>query len=293
MNDFPPLSTWFSINVNVTNIHRYTRYDLGLLPGADLNSFAQHLACLIARLRLNSNELVEWNKYWNTDLPIPNDWKARFKAKFWRGFVSSTATEEAGGKIQPDDTALQGHIGELLLYIIAHQLHKNQIDVVPRKPKNYSKDSGIDCLEITGEGNLPESMHYVVWESKGLTSDSIGDYPRKIYNQLLYETPKTFSEAVDQLADLHQGEQVLAEFIDQMIDDFFHKPPTSRKCFGCSVSFSASNLPGPHVFNKFTREFRNELFDDPQCRQIRFCALGDLKKICDEVWRSIWNKLLP
>lgn len=293
MNNFPPLGTWFSIRKNVENQHGYTRYDLCLLPGVDIDGLAQYLACLIARLRLSPNELTEWNKYWKTTLPIPDDWITRFKSRFWRGFVSSTATQEAGGNIQPDETALQGYIGELLLYLIAHQLHENHLDAVPRKPKNYSKDSGIDCLEICGNRDMPLSLYYIAWESKGLTGNTIGNYPRKIYNQFLFETPKTFGEAVDQLADLHQDDPILAEFIAQMIDDFFIKPPTPKKCFGGCVSYSGSEFPGLHIFGQFADEFRGELFDDPRCRQIRLCALGDMKKICDAVWSSIWIKLLP
>ncbi|MFC2053157.1 hypothetical protein ACFLV7_02500 [Chloroflexota bacterium] len=293
MNNFPPLDTWFTIRVNVETPYPYTRYDLCLIPEGDLEDFAWHLSLLIARLRLNTNEYVVWEKYWHEGVPIPDEWIPRFQNRFWRGFISNKATEEAGGKITADETALQGHIGELLLYIIQHQLHQQRIDAVPRKPKDYSKDSGIDCLEICGDVDTPTSLHYIVWESKGITGNTIGNYSRKIYNQHQFETPKAFGEAVDQLADLHEDDPVLVVFISDMIDDFYLKPPSNKKCFGGSVSYSSSTFPGPRVFRQFHDEFRDELAEYPQCRQIRLCALGNMKSICDTIWSLIWNKLLP
>lgn len=223
VDKFPALDNWFSIRVDVDNPYNYTRYDLCLKPGVDLDDIANQIASLIARLRLSKSELEVWEKSWTNCSPIPDDWKCRIQHRFWRGFVSNKATEDAGGKIKPDEMALQGHIGELILYIIQYQMQNNRIDAVPRRPKDYSKDSGIDCLELCGERENPRSLHYIVWESKGITGDTLGGYTRKIYNQHKFETPKVFAEAVDQLSDLHGADPVLSEFIGEMIDDFYTK----------------------------------------------------------------------
>lgn len=293
MDRFPPLKTWFTIRVNVETPFPYTRYDLCFRPESSLDELACQLSLLIARLRLNQIENTVWEECWFKGTPIPEEWLLRFRNRFWRGFISTEATNQAGGRITADKTALQGHIGELFLYIIQHQLHEDRIEAVPRKPKEYSKDSGIDCLEICRENITNGALYYIVWESKGITGGRLRGYPRKIYNQHQFETPKTFGEAVDQLADLHEDDPVLGVFISDMIDDFYLWPPSIKKCFGGSISYSSSTFPGPRVFGQFYDEFRNDLADAPHCRQVRLCAVGNLKSICEIVWSLIWNKLRP
>ena len=101
MNNFPPLDTWFTIRVNVETPYPYTRYDLCLIPEGDLEDFAWYLSLLISRLRLNTNEYAVWEKYWIEGVSIPDEWIPRFQDRFWRGFISNKATEEADGQNSP------------------------------------------------------------------------------------------------------------------------------------------------------------------------------------------------
>jgi hypothetical protein len=204
------------------------------LSNGDFNEMSDEFALLVARLRLRQNGYEQWLRYWGNSTPIPPKWKRRFRDRFWRSFVSDEATEKASGEIQFDEIALQGYLGELMLYLVQTQYYECRIRAVPKKPKEYSKDSGIDCLELCGIVNAPESLHYIAWESKGLTSDTLGSYPTKIYSQHLHQTPKSFAEMVEQLADIyeHEDDDAMASFVDEMIDDFYSRPPSRRKCFG-------------------------------------------------------------
>jgi len=293
MDEFPPLERWFEVRRGVSDSYRYTRYDLRLLSNDGQDELSDELALLIARLRLRRNGYEEWLRYWGNPFPIPSEWKRRFKDRFWRGFVSDEATKRAGDAIQFDEVALRGYLGELMLYIVQTQYYELRIRAVPKTPKEYSKDSGIDCLELCGVAGDPDSLHYIVWESKSLTSDMLGNYPGKIYNQHLHQTPKSFAEMADQLADIYTNDDVMGCFVDEMIDDFYSHPPSRKKCFGGCVSYSGQRFARPDAFSTFVDRFKDSLAEDSRCRQVRLCAIGDLSGIAHQVQRKIWNKLLP
>lgn len=296
MDKFPPLERWFDIRLNVSNLHKYTRYDLCIkrdLSNDDFDELSNELALLIARLRLRQNEYEQWLRYWGNSNPIPLKWKTRFRDRFWRGFVSDSATGQEGERIQFDEIALQGYLGELILYLIQFQYYEDRIGAVPKKPKEYSKDSGIDCLELCGIVDEPKSLHYIVWECKGLTSKTLSSYPSKIYNQHLHKTPKSFAEMVDQLADIYEQDDLMGSFVDGMIDDFYSRPPSRKKCFGGSVSYSGQRFARSDAFSVFWVRFENDLAEDAKCRQVRLCAVGDFSRIACQVQDRIWTKLLP
>lgn len=297
MDQFPPLDKWFDVHLDVPNTHQYTRYDLCIRPDLtkdDIADLANELSLLIARLRLRPNEYQQWLVYWGNTTPVPDDWKRRFRDRFWRSFVSDEATETAG-TIQFDNDALQGYIGELMLYLIQTRHYECRLRAVPKKPKEYSKDSGIDCLELCGLVDDPESLHYIVWESKGIDSRALESYPHKIYRQHLHQTPKSFAEMADQLADVYEREEdeIMTDFIDEMIDDFYSRPPSNKKCFGGCVSYSGRRSARSDAFSTFQTQFENELAEDIKCRQVRLCATGGLSTIVRLVQDGIWTKLLP
>ena len=295
MDRFPPLERWFDIRINVPNSHRHTRYDLCIksnLTAQDLDELSDELALVIARLRLSTNWYKQWCKYWKNTITIPSEWKKKFRDQFWRSFVSSAATKKMGG-IQFDEFALQGYIGELMLYLVQFQLYDQRIDAAPRKPKTYSKNSGIDCLELCGNRSDYMSLHYIAWECKGTTDNTPGNYPSKIYSGHLAETPKSFKEMSDLLSDIYHDDDVLGSFIDEMIDDFYSSPPSPRKRFGGCVTYSARRLAPPGAFSKFASKFRGILAEDERCRQVRFCSIGDLTEVVQQVRDKIWTKLLP
>jgi len=301
MNHFPPLDRWFEIRTDCPNPHHYTRYDLRVRPGltpADIDDLASEIALLIARLRLNPREYDIWLHCWNNLAPVPTELLERFRDRFWRGFISTAATKRAGEVPQFDEIALQGHLGELMLYLVQDQLYKERIRAVPRRPKEYSKDSGIDCVELCGSVDVPSSLHYIIWESKGLTANTLGDYPVKIYNQHLHATPKSFAQMVDLLADSYeQGEdtrsRLLSAFVAEMIDDFYARPPSERKCFGGCVTFSSEQFAHPNAFSAFQTRFKSDLAPARHCRQVRLCAIGDMSNIAYQVRCKIWSRLLP
>jgi hypothetical protein len=265
----------------------------GDLSDNELDELSNALALLIGRLRLRPTEYEQWLQYWRNSKPIPLEWKKRFRDRFWRSFVSDEATDEVGGEVQFDEIALQGYLGEVILYLIQTKYYAHRIGVVPKKPKGYSKDSGIDCLELCGIVAEPSSFHYIVWESKGLSLGTLGSYPNKIYNQHLYQTPKSFAEMVDQLADIYGSDDVIADFVDEMIDDFYSRPPSRRKCFGGCVSYSGRGYARSDAFSTFWMRFKDDLAEDPRCCQVRLCAVGDFRGIACQVRDKIWTKLLP
>lgn len=302
MNKFPSLGKWFDVRLDVSNSYKYTRYDLCIrcLSDENFDELSDELALLIARLRLRQKEYKHWLRYWKNSIPIPLEWVQRFKDRFWRSFVSTEATKKADGKIEFDELALQGYLGELMLYLIQFQHYEQRICAVPKKPKDYSKDSGIDCLELCGFTDKPDSLHYIIWECKGLTSATLKDYPNKIYNQHLHETPKTFAEMVDLLADIYDVgdkdkciDNTLGDFVDEMIDDFYSRPPSRRKCYGGCVSYSGKKFARSDAFSTFGTRFRNDLAEHNKCRQVRICSAGDFTIIIHQVRCKIWNKLLP
>lgn len=279
MDMFPSLERWFDLRLNVPNSYKYTRYDLCIkrdLSNDDLDELSDELALLIARLRLRPNEYEQWLRYWGNSTPIPLKWKRRFRDHFWRSFVSDEATEKAGGKIQFDEIALQGYLGELMLYLVQTQCYDHRIRAVPKKPKGYSKNSGIDSLELCGIVDDPESLHYIAWESKGLTSDTLGSYPSKIYNNL-HQTRKSFAEMVDQLEDIYDEDDLMGNFVKEMIEDFYRRPPSRRKCFGGCVSYSGQRFARSDAFSTFRIRFKDDLAEDSRCRQVRLCSRRFLK----------------
>jgi len=294
MDQFPPLCRWFSICVNAPNPYGYVRYDLCIKPDLttrEWDELLDELALVIARLRLPPSWYKQWLKYWNNSAPIPPEWREKFRDQFWRSFVSSAATREKGA-IQFDHDALCGYIGELILYIVQLQLYEQRIDCVPRRPKTHSKDSGIDCLELGGDRDDYETLHYIAWECKGTTQDTPDNFPGKIYRGHSEETAKSFKEMIDQLSDLHRDDEVLTQFIDEMIDDFYLRTPSPRKRFGGCVTYSSSRVAHSGACSRFHSRFRGKLAENASCRQVRLCAAGDLGKIVKRVRDRIWKKLL-
>jgi hypothetical protein len=300
MDNFPPLEKWFEIRERNSERFRYIRFDLCLrndLGDDDKAALVDEIVLLIARLRLTPSEYQKWLDYRNTGEEIPEDWKLRFKHRFWKSFVSQSATNRHDGEIKYDDTALQGHLGELILYLVQHQIYgDNLIEVEPPQPKNYSKSDGIDCLEIIGssdnKASTVEPSYYIVWEAKGLESSSMGNYPTKIYNQHMEATPKSFAEIVDALSHRHE-DSMLADFISNMVDSFYLRPPSPEKSFGACVTYSSGRFARSDAFSTFHKHFRNHLAEDMKCRQVRICAVGNLQEIAGMVRDTIWKKLLP
>jgi hypothetical protein len=295
MLQFPPLDRWFDVRCGVYNNGAYTRHDLylrGGLTSTEFEDLINELALVVVRLRFTPAHYRAWLAYWQNGDPIPGDLVQKFSGYLWRGFVSSAATRESG-VIQFDDTAIQGYLGELLLYLIQVQLNDRRIGAAPHKPKPYSKDSGLDCLELCGSRDDYPSLHYIVWECKATTDDNPGSYPRKIYDGHLDETPKAFMEMVDRLADTYRDDEVLARFVDEMIDDFYTSPPSYRKRYGGCITLSASQPPGPNAFSEFKRKFSGILADDCECRQVRFCCVGSVSQLVEGLKSKLWSKLLP
>lgn len=295
MNLFPSLDKWFEVQVGISEEkHKYTRYDLCIkkdLTLQDIEIFINELALVIARLRLGTSEYKKWNEYWNNQIPIPQPWKQRFREAFWYSFVSEINDENK--TVNFDEFGLQGYIGELILYLIQIQRYDQRIDASPRKPKAHSKDSGIDCLEICGNKNDYGSLHYIVWESKATTSNDPGSYPSKIYNQHLNDAGKSFRNMVDFFEDVYAEDENLNKFVGEIINDFYATVPTLKKRFGGCVTLSTAQPVSPDAFSAFFSKFQGRVANDNQCRQVRFCSIGEISKITEGVRKRIWNKLLP
>ena len=293
MDKFSPLDRWFDITCVTTNLN-IVRYDLVLKNGispSEYQCLIDELCLVIARLRLGKDYPL-WLVYWKNSDPIPSELKLRFQDVFWKGFVSTRASRKAA--LVFDKTALQGYIGELILYIIQSQLNKTRISSCPEKPKPYSKTEGIDSLEIAGSLDDPPSLHYIVWECKATTDAAyLSNNESKIYSQHLYETQKSFAETVDDLDHRFKSHPVLGPFIDGMVDDFYQNPPTIKKRFGGCVVLSPNTTTHPNAFSGFRDKFLDKLADFPECRQARLCYVSDLDDIVEKVRSGIWTKLLP
>jgi hypothetical protein len=277
MDQFPALSRWLDIRRNTPNNHGCVRHDFCLkrnLSETDIDDFCTELAKLIGRFRLSAQEYEEWLEYLDDDAPIPDEWAKRFRHAFWRGFVSDAGSQLAG-QIEFDDDALRGYLGEVMLYVIEFQIMEDRVDMVPRRPKDYPKDSGIDGLEVCGTRNDPVSLYYIAWEGKGTDSGTLANLPTKICNQHYYETPKTFRDAVSLLGDFYESDLVLAPFVESMIDDFYSRPPSERKSFGGCITYGGTRFARSDAFSGFAQRFRDHLAPAPRCRQVRLCAIGD------------------
>jgi hypothetical protein len=288
MNEFPPLERWFDIKSQSSDRHKYVRYDLCLksnLTVEELDSFTDELSLVIARLRLGSQEYSEWRNYWDNAELVPHSKRMQFQDAFSTGFVN-----KEGGD---NKTGLQGYIGELILYLIQEQQYPQKIDASPRRPKNLPSVGGIDCLEICGDPSNESTLHYIVWECKATTSDDPGGYPSKIYSQHLNDTAKSFREMISFFEDVHTDDPILSKFVSEMIADFYANPPTTKKRFGGCVTLNANTMVSPNAYAKFYRKFEGKLADDNRCRQVRFCSIGDIEFIAEEVRKKIWSKLRP
>lgn len=295
MDKFPQLNRWFEIVKNKPTNHGYVRHDLRLKPGLPKEEYellVEELCLLIARLRLTPKEYQEWICYLKSGVLSSGKLKTIFKNNFWRSFVSSEATIDEQNP-QFDTTALQGHLGELFLYLIEFQLSLDQIGTSPSKPKRYSKDSGIDCLAIGGNRQNCDSLYYVIWECKATTQKEPESFPSKIYSHHLHETPKSLNEFVDYFSDLYKDDSILSDFVAEIADDFYADEPTTKKRFGGCVVLSNSDFPSDNAFAGFRNKFNTLLATADFCRQVRFCSVEDLDDIVKRVRDGIWNKLLP
>lgn len=295
MEQFPPLNQWFEIITNKPTRHGYTRYDLKFKPNlsqTEIESFIDELCLLIARLRLSKNQYAEWCKFSKNTNQMPDNLKTIFKDRFWKSFISNKTKDKANPIRDP--MALQGHIGEIFLYLIQTQLDNTRIQASPSKPKEYSKDSGIDCVEIGGNPADPNSLYYVIWECKAITENTPGSYPSKIYSQHLYDTPKNINESLSFFSTLYNNDPILSNFIDDIYGDFYKENPTKKKRLGGCITFSNCEFASDDIFEDFKKKFSDKLADDDVCRQVRLCAIKNLREnIIDKVWEGIWNKLLP
>lgn len=298
MNKFPPLHQWFDTVTDKPNTLGYVRHDFKIKSGLspkDLDNLTNELCLLIARLRLNRiNPLLydQWCDIQNGSKVITDEQKLIFRDVFRDSFISNK-TEKDFSQITWDLIALQGYIGEIFLYIIQTQLYKERILASPVIPKQFSKDSGIDCLEIGGDINDADSLHYIIWECKATTNPSPGNYPAKILSQHLYETQKGLNKALNQLAESCKNDPILSNFISELYEDYYKAPPTTKKRLGGCVTLSRSSFAPENSFCDFKTAFDQKLAEDNICRQVRLCSVGDLNNLVQKVRDVIWNKLLP
>lgn len=303
MRQFPNLGQWFNISGYYEH-NRCKTISLLLKDGLDeiaLQDFAREFAKLVCRIRCN-NKLVFGDeevdlcaKFQNSidgNVVITNEEKI-FLAEsiFFYGMVSQAKFDETNDYVSSIDYDLfNGYFGEVLFYIIREQcLEDEKIMIEPNVPKPYSKQPGLDYVEI--RKSLQNDEYYFIIGEVKTTENTIGDYPNDIITSLtkrpihllMYEI-NAFKERVKNIDN-----EELKHFIDRIPMHFLRKSPQKR--FAGVINYGSNNRHRQSVFSDFYTACSGHLDLNNDCRRIKLIGIKDIENLKKRVLDCIWRNL--
>ena len=116
---------------------------------------------------------------------------------FFYGMVSQVRYDKTNDYIASIDRELfNGYFGEIMFYIVREQyLCDEKIMIEPVVPKAYSKQSGLDYIEIR-KTRQNGDYYFIVGEVK-TSKNTIGDYPNDIIHSLKNRSIHLFNSEVN------------------------------------------------------------------------------------------------
>lgn len=304
MNYFPRLDRWFNIS-GYYDHHKCKTMSLLLkseLTDFEMESFAREFAKLICRIRCNGSfpfgnpEVDLCTKFQNAidGIEVLSDEEKKCLAdiKFFYGMVSQVRYDKTNDYIASIDRELfNGYFGEIMFYIVREQyLCDEKIMIEPVVPKAYSKQSGLDYIEIR-KTRQNGDYYFIVGEVK-TSKNTIGDYPNDIIHSLKNRSIHLFNSEVNAFKERAKAsdDENLKYFVDRIPMYFFNNSP--EKKFAGVINYGSNNKHRDSVFQNFYTECAghvNELLD---CRRIKLIGIKDIENIKERVLDCIWTTLL-
>jgi hypothetical protein len=298
MNEFPDLYRWFDVKkyCDFNDCRKIEINTKNNLSENDINSFCGEFAKYLCRIRCPQS--VYLNTIINaidSDFDIDADEKIFWRDIFFRGFISQTKFDECGNYQKSfDDDAILGYIGEALYYVVRTQiLEDEKVCIEPSKPKFYSKDSGIDFLEIRKE----TAGYYMIIGEVKATKNTISSRADEIIKSFKLRADKNFSELCIAIQDrnIPSADQELSEFISNMCDLFYHigQQPSPKKRYAGVINY---NFNGQKIrdsaFSDFKEQLTGKVANENCCRRLALVGIYNIENIIFKVRDAIWNKLV-
>ncbi|MEZ4358450.1 MAG: hypothetical protein R2876_07580 [Eubacteriales bacterium] len=298
MNKFPDLTRWFNVTT-YCDFNDCRKIEINMKSGLtyqDINSFCNEFAKYLCRIRCpQSAHLNIMIKSIDSGCDIETEEKAFWRNIFFRGFISQEKFNGYGDYTKSfDDDAILGYIGEALYYVVRAQiLEDEKVCIEPSRPKFYSKDTGIDFLEIRKE----TSGYYMIIGEIKATKNTISSRAKEIIESFKLRADKNFSELCVALQDRHipVDNLELSEFISNMCDLFYHigQKPSLQKRYGGIINY---NFRGQKIrdsaFHDFKEQLTGKVADENCCRRLALVGIYNIENIIDQVRDTIWNKIV-
>lgn len=303
MRRFPDLDKWF----NVSGYYEYNRCKaISLLLKDNLNEislqeFANEFAKLLCRIRCNNEILFnddgvdlcrKFQDAVDGNIVLTNEEKI-FLADciFFYGIVSQTKFDETNDYVASIDYELfNGYFGEVLFYVIREQcLEDEKIMIEPTIPKPYSKQPGLDYVEI--RKSLQDDKYYFIVGEVKTTKNTIGDYPNDIITSLTKRPIHLISYEVNAFKERakNTNNEGLKHFIDRIPMHFLRKSPQKR--FAGVINYGSNNKHRESVFEDFYTACNDYLDSNNDCRRVKLIGIKDIENLKKRVLDCIWKNL--
>ncbi|CRZ35886.1 hypothetical protein [Herbinix hemicellulosilytica] len=303
MKQFPDLHNWF--NISEYYEHNKCRTITLLwkkdLKEDDVQRFIVEFAKLICRLRCNGELILEDNgedlcykfqQAIDNKIELEKEEKERLaKYIFFDGMISQSKYNKTKNYIESlDREAFNGYFGEVLFYIVREQcLEDEKVIIEPSCPKTYSKQPGLDYVEIR---KCDSDYYFIIGEVK-TTDDTIDDYPDKILDSLIERPVHLIHQTINAFKERtkYSAPEDLKKFINRMPIYFMNKNPTKHKRFAGVINYGRNSPPRKTVFQNFRAKCVTHLYDSSECRRIKLIGIKGMKDIKERVLEVIWTKL--
>jgi len=205
MDKFPDILHWFDI-VDYTEFNSCRKLEVNMknLASTEINEFCKQFALFICRLRCPSVDLLlKMENAINGVTGLDMCDKRILRNIFYTGFISDARYEETGDYLKSfDDDGIKGYFGECFYYILREQIFEDEkVYIEPKLPKNSSKVSGIDFVDIRKDD---EGYYMIIGEVKA-TENSYSSRLQKILDTFTNRIDKTFSEVYQQIKEKDDG----------------------------------------------------------------------------------------
>jgi hypothetical protein len=314
MRNFPPLINWFRfINEGgltdiqwKTVINWYYEYNdcsfftLLWKNSADKDDFIKEFVKLIARIRtwwdkwewtlLESYYLDLVNFIDNNVSSLSQEIRKEFVDNIFANWMKSWTTQNI------DKDMCRWYIWEIIYYILREQLLQDEkIQINPRKPKNYSKEPGLDFTEIRRND---DGYYLIIWEVKS-THDTIRDYPDRIINQLNNRHRTTFAEHINYYKELISDGLIAQDELKIFINQIYNFSNinnigfrSDKKRFSWIINYWKNTKHGTTPFNKFKNDTSNTLYNANSCRKVKLIGIKDFDNIVERIYACIFTDYL-
>lgn len=295
MYKFPDITRWFDI-VDYTEFNSCRKLEVNMknLTLTEINEFCMEFALFICRLRCPSADLLL--KMENaikgvTELDASD--KRILRNIFYTGFISDTRYEETGDYLKSfDDDGIKGYFGECFYYILREQiLEDEKVYIEPKFPKNSSKVSGIDFVDIRKDD---EGYYMIIGEVK-TTENGYSSRLPEILNSFINRIDKTFSEVYQQIKENDDGSNAeYTLFLQEMLGVFYRITGDAGKKKRVSgtinYNYEGKNI-GRMALSSVKDKLQGIVGEESMCRRFKLIGIYDLENVVEQTRNIIWNVL--